>query len=46
MGCSGSCFEVTDRQLDDGVLAVEVVDGDTRSGLVGDKGVIPPVGEQ
>jgi hypothetical protein len=43
---SGTVFEVTDRQLDAGVVAVELVDGGGAELDVGDEGVVSPVGPQ
>ena len=43
---SGAFFEVADGELDDGVLAVEPVDGDDVVVEVGEKRVVSPVGPQ
>ncbi len=43
---SGAFFEVTDREFHDGVVTVELIDGDGVVGEVGQKRVVPPVGPQ
>ena len=42
----GAFFEVADGELDGGVVAVELVDGDGGQFDVGDEGVVTPVGPQ
>ena len=42
----GAFFEVADGELDGGVVAVELVDGDGGRVEVGDEGVVSPVGPQ
>ena len=43
---SGAVFEVTDREFDRGVVAVELVDVDGRHVEAGDERVVTPVGPQ
>src|SRR4051794_1335663 len=42
----GAFFEVADGELDGGVIAVELVNGDGGPFDVGDEGVVAPVGPQ
>ena len=43
---SGAFFEIADGELNDGVLAVELVSSDGVEGGVGDEGVVAPIGPQ
>ncbi len=43
---SGTFFEVADREFDDGVVAVELVDLDRRAVEIGEERVVAPVGPQ
>jgi hypothetical protein len=42
----GAVFEIADGELDGGVVAAELVDGDGSQLDVGDEGVVAPVGPQ